>query len=68
MPLVLKNKIRWQQDNNEYGHPKTHLKLGRGDACAGHVSLSGLPSLWVSLVRSVSDGNFGADPPTGSEL
>lgn len=44
-----------------------HLKEGVGAPCAGQVNLKEVLTLWVSRVKSVSDGNFGADPPIGSK-
>lgn len=46
----------------------TNLNIGTGAPCAGHLSLSFPFSGWVILERSVSEGNLGAEPPTGSKI
>ena len=46
----------------------TYLKLGLGDACAGQVIVTDVRSWFWIVVTLSSDGNFGGDPPTGSEV
>ena len=47
---------------------KTNLKEGRGDACAGHKRLTGIPAFLVKVKVSVYNENFGFAPPIGSEI
>ena len=53
---------RWQGQVQK----STNLKLGMGDPWAGHFRVK----IWLCfldiLVKSVSDENFGAEPPMGS--
>jgi len=46
----------------------TYLELGLGDACAGQVIVTDVRSWFWIVVTLSSDGNFGGDPPTGSEV
>ena len=42
--------------------------MGVGDPCAGHDKLAGASISLLSVDTSLSDGNFGAEPPTGSSI
>ena len=44
----------------------SNLKVGVGDPCAEQVKDAGLFLALFSVETSLSDENFGADPPTGS--
>ena len=46
----------------------SNLNVGLGDPCAGHVKLAGASNSLLSVDTSLSDGNFGAEPPTGSSM
>ena len=45
----------------------SNLNDGVGDPCAGQVKLAGFSFSLFNVDTSLSDGNFGADPPTGSK-
>ena len=65
--ISIEQKLRSSAPNWFWKQNMPNLNSGTGAPWAGHLSLSLASTGWVVLVRSVSDGNLGAEPPTGSE-